>query len=91
MYNIKAYTKTQAKLLGVQVKPSTNSKKKIDVYKDDKKIVSIGAKGYGDYPTFLETKGKTYADSRRKLYKLRHFKDRTKPNTAGFYADKLLW
>jgi hypothetical protein len=91
MYDIKAYTKARAKLLGVQVKPSTNKGKKIDVYKNNEKIASVGAIGYGDFPTYLQTKGKAYAESRKRLYKIRHEKDRNKPNTAGFYADKLLW
>ena len=38
MYHITNYTKQKAKELNVQVKPSTNSKKKIDVYKNNKKI-----------------------------------------------------
>jgi len=32
-----------------------------------------------------------YANVRRKLYKIRHKKDRLKRGTAGFYADKILW
>ena len=91
MYHITEYTKKQAKLLGVMVKPSTNKKKKIDVYKDDKKIASVGAIGYNDYPTFIQKEGKTYADKRRKLYRQRHKKDMNKPNTNGYYANKLLW
>jgi hypothetical protein len=91
MYDIKPYTKRKAKLLGVKVKPSINKGKKIDVYKNNEKIASIGDINYSDYPTFLKNKGKTYADVRRKAYKSRHEKDRNKSNTAGFYADKLLW
>ena len=42
MYSITNYTKEQAKKLGVSVKPSTNPKKKIDVFKNDIKITSCG-------------------------------------------------
>lgn len=91
MYDIKLYTKKQAKRLGVQVKPSTNPKKKVDVYKNNEKIASIGATGYGDYPTFLQIKCKTYADSRRIAYKSRHEKDRHVKGTPGYYSDQLLW
>jgi len=35
--------------------------------------------------------GKEYADERRRLYKMRHEKDRNKVGSPGFYADKLLW
>ena len=91
-YRITSYTKNQAKKLGVTVKPSTVKGKKIDVFnKKGEKLASVGAIGYGDYPTFMREKGKEYADSRRELYKMRHQKDRHKSGTPGYYADKLLW
>ena len=65
-YTITAYTRGRAKALGVSVKRSTNKKKKIDVFKDGKKVASVGAIGYGDFPTFKKTKGKEYADKRRR-------------------------
>jgi hypothetical protein len=91
MYQITNYTKQKAKELNVKIKPSSNPKKKIDVYKDNKKIASVGAIGYDDYPTYIIKKGKLYADEKRKLYKLRHSKDRNVINSNGYYADKLLW
>lgn len=91
MYEITSYSQEQAKRLGVTIKPSTNKKKKIDVFKNGEKIASIGAVGYGDYPTFMKTKGKEYADKRRKAYKSRHEKDRHIKGTAGFFADQILW
>jgi|TARA_R100001443_G_scaffold80949_3_gene87880 hypothetical protein len=91
MYKIKRYTYQQAKKLGVVVKPSKVKGKKLDVFKNGKKVASVGAKGYNDYPTFIEKKGKKYADERRRLYKIRHNKDRKKRGTPGYYADKLLW
>jgi len=90
-YTITSYTRRQAKKLGVTVKPSVNSKKKIDVFKDGKKVASVGAIGYKDYPTYTKTKGKAYADDRRRLYKIRHQKNRNKVGTNSYYADKLLW
>lgn len=90
-YRIKQYTKNQAKKLGVVVKPSTRKGKKIDVFKNGKKVASVGAKGYNDYPTFIQKKGKKFADERRKAYKKRHAKNRKVRNSAGYYADKLLW
>lgn len=99
-YRIKTYTKNQARKLGVIVKKSTNKKKKIDVFKKQKdkngkmilkKIASVGAIGYNDYPTFIQTKGKSYADKRRKLYKIRHNKYRNIKGTNSYWADKLLW
>ena len=64
MYQIKPYTYRKAKSLGVQIKPSTNKKKKIDVYKNGKKIATVGAVGYADYPTFMKTHGLAYARMR---------------------------
>jgi hypothetical protein len=91
-YRIKPYTKAQAKKLGVIVKPSKVKGKKIDVFnKNGKKLASVGAIGYGDYPTFISKKGLEYADARRRLYKRRHEKDRHEAGTAGYFADKLLW
>jgi len=90
-YRIKSYTYRKAKTLGVTVKPSTRKGKKIDVFKKGKKVASVGAIGYGDYPTFMSNKGKAYADKRRKAYKQRHSKDRKVYQSAGYYADQLLW
>jgi len=89
VYSITEYTKQKAKDLGVEVRPSSNKKKKIDVFKNGDKIASIGASGMGDYPTYIKTKGKTYADERRRLYKIRHNNDRFSGN--GKWADRLLW
>jgi len=90
-YRIKRHTLEQARKLGVTVKPSKTKGKKIDVFKKGKKIASVGALGYSDYPTYIETHGLAYAEKRRRLYKQRHEKDRHEIGTAGYYADKLLW
>jgi len=90
-YNVTTYTKRRAKDIGVTVRPSKVKGKKIDVYKNDKKVASVGAKGYGDYPTFVKTKGEPYAKARQKAYKVRHEKYRHIVNTPSYYADKLLW
>tara|TARA_E500000305_G_scaffold88496_1_gene75243 strand:+ start:1112 stop:1387 length:276 start_codon:yes stop_codon:yes gene_type:complete len=91
MYKITQYTKKQARRLGVHVKPSTRGNKKIDVFKDGKRIASVGHKAYGDFPTFTKTRGKEYADERRRLYKIRHEKTRHKKGTPSYWADQLLW
>lgn len=91
-YRITPYTKAKAKKYGLIVKPSKVKGKKIDVFNaKGEKLASVGAVGYGDYPTFMRKKGQAYADSRRKLYKMRHEKDRHIRGTNGWYADKLLW
>ncbi len=90
-YQIKAYTKSQARKLGVKISPSNNQSKKIDVFKDGKLIAQVGQRGASDYPTYMVTKGKEYADERRRLYKIRHKKDRNVVGSNGYYADRLLW
>ena len=92
MYRILPYTYAQAKKLNVKVMPSKTSNKKIDVYtKDNEYITSVGAKGYLDFPTYKYYYGSEIANKRRKLYKLRHSKDRKIKYSNGWYADKLLW
>ena len=91
VYKIKPYSYEKAKLLNVEIKPSTRKDKKIDVYKDNKYICSIGDINYYDYPTYIQNNGITYANERRKLYKQRHNKYRNIKNSSGYYADKILW
>jgi hypothetical protein len=90
-YKILPHTFKQAKLLGVEVKPSTKKGKKIDVYKDNKLVASVGASSFSDYPHYIQSHGKEYADERRRLYKLRHEKDRKIVGSNGYYASNLLW
>lgn len=90
-YKITNYSLNKARQLNAIIRPSGNKKKKIDVIKDGKVIASIGAKGYKDYPTFLEENGKAYADQRRKLYKIRHAKDLNNKKGNGYWAYQILW
>jgi hypothetical protein len=91
MYKITARQKRNAEALGVTIKPSTNKSKKIDVFKNGKKIASIGAMGYKDFDIHLKESGKAFAEERRRLYKIRHKNDRNKIGTPGFFADRILW
>ena len=88
-YTITPYTKRRAQQLGVVVRPSTHKNKKIDVFKKGQKIASVGALGMNDYPTWIRKRGQAYASRRRRLYKIRHQKDRFQGN--GKWADLLLW
>lgn len=90
-YEILPYSYKAAKELGVSIKPSLLVNKKIDVFKNDKKIASIGEKGMMDYPNWIEQKGKDYANERRRLYKLRHERTRHRVNTPSYFADRILW
>ena len=91
MYKILDYSFNKAKELGVDIKPSTKKNKKIDVYKNGKYICSIGDSRYYDYPTYMVTKGNIFANERRRLYRIRHDKEKNKIGTAGYYALNILW
>ena len=89
-YEIKQYTFDQAKKYGYEVKVS-KKKKKLDVYKDNVKIASIGDTLYKDYPTYIEEKGIAYANIRRALYYKRHKKDLEVKGSNGWLSSILLW
>ena len=77
MYQITDYSYRQAKMLGVEIKNSTDKTKKIDVFKNGEKIATIGAIGYKDYPTYIKEKGKSYADTKKNyfIYAIQKIKD----------------
>jgi len=95
MYDITDYTRERARKLGYTVKASVHRGRKIDVFKGDKYITSLGDTRYGDYGTFLESKDKgeskekkrAYAEERRRLYHLRH----THPTFREKLVKFLLW
>ena len=89
MYNIPDYSFQKAAELGLTIKPSTRKGKKIDVYKDDDYLVSIGSIKNFDYPTYVLEKGKAYAEKRKRLYHLRHKKDLN--HFKGFITMYILW
>lgn len=86
-----AVVQRKAKRLGVSVKPSTRKNKKLDVFKNNKKIASIGDSRYKDFHLYKKSEGTKKANLRRRLYKIRHNKHRGKVGTASYYADKILW
>ena len=74
----------KAKRIGVEVKSSTRKNKKLDVYKNGKKVASIGDIRYEDFNTHKNEK-------RRQLYKARHENTRHKVGSASYYSDQILW
>ena len=87
MYPISDLTKQRAKEIGVIVKPSTNPKKKIDVFYDGEKVASVGDITAKDYHLYLAEEGKEIADERRRLYHMRH----KKKSLGEYLALWLLW
>jgi len=92
MYDILPYTYKQAEKLGVKVFPSDNPKYKIEVYdKDGNFLFYGGSPSYSDYPHYIESHGKKYADERRRLYHIRHRKSIEKDGSRGQLIAFLLW
>lgn len=92
MYHILPYTISRAKRLGVIIKPSTIRGKKIDVFSPDGDyICSVGDIRYKDFPHYIQSNGKEYADKRRELYKKRHAKNIQEVGSKGWWAWCLLW
>lgn len=87
----------KAKRLGLVLRPSLHPNKKIDAIDHKGRVTSFGGAGYSDFYVYQKTHGMDYARGRRKLYKIRHAKDRktrrdeTGKYTAGFLADYILW
>ena len=90
-YQITERQRENARRLGVEIRLIASPNKKLDVFKDGKRIASIGAKGYADYDVYLRERGKEYADRRRALYKIRHADNRKVKGSPGWYADQILW
>ena len=100
VYKILPYSYQQAKKHNVIIKPSTNKRKKIDVFdKDMNKLASIGgirSNGipYNDYPTYLESIGLESANKKRKAYLARHAKEpkmKDGKRTPSYWAKTILW
>jgi hypothetical protein len=94
-FQISDYHRRKARSLSVNINYSKSPGKKLDVFKDGKKVASIGASEYWDYISYLKAEQdglfpKGYADERRRLYKIRHNKN-NKPGTPGYYALNILW
>ena len=91
-YEIKPHTFLMAKKLGVQVKPSHNVKKKIDVFDaSGSYLCSVGDSNYKDYPTYLAKGGEPLANERRRLYHIRHRKNADVIGSKQYFALRLLW
>jgi hypothetical protein len=92
MYVIKPRTHKIAREEGVYIFPSENPKYKIDIYDHHGLFMfRVGSASYKDFPTYIEERGKTYADKRRRLYMARHAKEIEKSKSRGWWAYRLLW
>jgi hypothetical protein len=105
-YSIKQYSLDRIKELNnklgsniYSIKISTDSNKKLDVFRKDEKITSVGAikkngVPYLDYPTYMETIGQEYADRRRDLYYKRHSAEppiKDGEVTTSWWTKYILW
>jgi len=91
MFKIDSAHLKNAKKLGVEIKPSKTKGKKLDVFRGDDKVATIGDLKYSDYRSYIKKDGLEYANERKRLYKIRHNKNKDNVGTPSFYADKILW
>lgn len=92
MFEIKPIHQRNANSLGVKIKPSSDRKKKLDIYDfHGNYICSIGDIHFGDYESYIRTHGLEYANIRKRLYKQRHEKTRHILGTPSYYSDRILW
>ena len=90
-YIITQYSYDKAAELGLTIKLSQFTTKKLDVYKDNVYINSIGDSKYNDYPSYCILFNKVYADKRRELYHNRHKKNANIKYSKQWLALNLLW
>ena len=90
-YIITQYSYDKAAELGLAIKLSQFTTKKLDVYKDNVYISSIGDSKYNDYPSYCILFNKVYADKRRELYHNRHKKNANIKYSKQWLALNLLW
>jgi hypothetical protein len=94
-FQISDYHRRKARSLSVNINYSKSPGKKLDVFKDGKKVASIGNRKYWDFMSYKKAEQygqfpEGYANERRRLYKIRHKKN-NKPGTPGYYALNILW
>ena len=90
-YIITQYSYDRAKELGLTIKLSQFTTKKLDVYKDNVYLASIGDSRYNDYGNYLEIYGEIYANQRKNLYHNRHTKNANIKYSKQWLSLNLLW
>ena len=91
-YIITKYSYDRAKELGLTIKLSQFTTKKLDVYDAQNNYInSIGDSKYNDYPTYCILYNKVYADRRRELYHNRHKFNADVKYSKQWLALNLLW
>lgn len=91
-YRITPYTLQRAYELGLKVSKSDNPKYKIKVSDSSGKFLFNGGDTkYSDYPTYIQTHGIQFAETRRRLYRARHQKEINKVGSRGAIIAELLW
>jgi hypothetical protein len=91
-YKILPYSYHRANELGVNIVPSRNPDKKIDVLDYyGNFICSIGDIDFCDFPHYVAKEGLEYALERRRLYWLRHKHEKDIEGSPSYYSRRILW
>lgn len=94
MYPITKRQYAIARKIGIHIFPSDKEKFKIDIYDGEGMYhCSIGSSKYMDYFLYMndKTKGKEYAEARKRFYYIRHKKDLERIGSKGWFSWKILW
>lgn len=78
----------EATLLKIEIRPSANKKRLIDLYRDDELLYSIGARNFLYFNQLVETQGIDFAIRKREKI-LHRFKNNCSPEVL--YTLRLLW
>lgn len=93
LYNILPYTFKKAKQLNLIVIASDNPNYKLEIYDGmtGKFLFYGGDPRFQDYPHYIRSHGKQYANERRRLYRIRHAKEINDIGSRGWVISQLLW
>ena len=93
VYQITPYTLKRAAEIDLIVYPSDKKKYKLEVYNKitGQFLFYAGDANYRDYPSYLETHGKEFAETRRRLYYKRHAKGINNIGSKESIVAYLLW
>lgn len=78
----------EAALLKIEIRPSENKRRLLDIYKDNEYQCSIGASNFSYWNQLVETEGVDYAVQKRTKI-LQRFKNNCQPHVL--WTLRLLW
>lgn len=78
----------EAELLRIEIRPSENKRKLIDIYRNGSFFASIGASNFKTYAQFVEDEGIEFAQRKKEKILARH---KNNCDLKTLYTLRLLW